>query len=234
MLSIIFDIDDTLYHRQDPFCLAFQKQFPDFRNMDGSQLFRQFLKYGNALFEDSMAGRIPMDEMYIKRIQMALADFHVSITDREALDFQNAYLWEQEHIRLHPAYRQMLNDCREHSVFLAIITNGPSAHQRLKYTALGLDEWIPEDSVIASGDIGINKPDTGIFLAAEKKWNLNPSRTLYVGDSYEHDILSAKSVGWNTLWLDRNRSSLKKNCSAADYVAFTEEELAECIRRILQ
>lgn len=234
MLSIIFDIDDTLYHRQDPFCLAFDKVFPNRWDLDRTRLYKQFLKYGNALFEDSMAGRIPMEEMYMRRFQLALADFHASVTDQEALEFQSAYLWEQEHIKLNPAYRQMLENCRKSSIFLAIITNGPSKHQRLKYYALGLTEWIPEEAVIASGDVGINKPDVGIFHAAEQKWNLDLSRTYYVGDSYEHDILSSKSVGWHTIWLDREQQSLTEEHNAADYIAFTPEELSACITEIVQ
>ena len=234
MLSIIFDIDDTLYHRQDPFTLAFDKLFPDLSVIDRSQLFKQFLKHGNALFEDSMTGRIPMDEMYIKRFQMALADFRISVTEQEALEFQSAYLWEQEHIKLHPAYIEMLDCCREHSVFLGIITNGPSKHQRLKYHALGLTGWIPEEAVIASGDVGISKPNAEIFRIAEKKWNLELSQAFYVGDSYEHDILSSKSVGWHTIWLDRSRQSLAEICSAADYITFSPEELCSCIEKIIQ
>lgn len=233
MQAIIFDVDDTLYHRQDPFSLAFDRQFPDLSGLDHSRLFKSFLKYGNALFEDAMAGRIPMEEMYRKRIQLALAEYQATITNQAALDFQAAYLWEQEHIRLHPSYREMLDCCLAHSIFLAIITNGPSRHQRMKYRALGLPRWIPEESVIASGDIGINKPNVGIFHAAEEKWRLDLSRTLYVGDSYEHDILSAKSAGWHTLWLNRNRRSLTENHGAADYIAFTEEELGACIKELV-
>lgn len=234
MQAIIFDVDDTLYHRQDPFSLAFDRLFPDFPAPDYCRLFKNFLKYGNALFEDAMAGRIPMEEMYKKRIQQTLAEEQTVITDSEALQFQAAYLWEQEHIRLHPAYEKMLDCCLAHSVFLAIITNGPSRHQRVKYHALGLSRWIPEDAVLASGDIGINKPDLRIFHTAQKRWNLDLSQTLYVGDSYEHDILSAKAAGWHTLWLDRNRHSLTGKHDAADYIAFTEEELSACIRELIK
>lgn len=233
MLSILFDIDDTLYHRQDPFTLAYDKLFKDRWDLDRSRLFHRFLKYGNALFEDSMSGRIPMEEMYTRRIQTAMADFQAEITKEEALEFQAAYLWEQEHLKLNPHTRELLQFCRTKPVFLAIITNGPSKHQRIKYDSLQLKQWIPEENVMASGDIGINKPDVGIFHAAAQKWNLTPEETYYVGDSYEHDIVSSKSVGWHTVWLDRTCRSQSEACPAADYIAATEEELLHCIKKLV-
>lgn len=233
MLSIIFDIDDTLYHRQDPFSLAFDKLFPGHPDLDHSLLYQTFLRHGNALFEDSMSGKISVETMRIKRIQLALAEFQIFIADHQALDFQKAYLWEQEHLKLHPSYQDMFEYCYQHNITLGIITNGPSSHQRVKYYAMELDRWVPENRIIASGDIGINKPAVGIFNIAKEKWQLNPEETYYVGDSYEHDIFSSKSVGWKTIWLDRNYQSDKKTFEAADLIAHTPEELSECIKHLV-
>lgn len=233
-MNIIFDIDDTLYHRQDPFTLTFDRLYPGHEDLDHRQLYKTFLKHGNELFEDSMSGRITVEEMRIRRIQLALAEFQIFISDQEALDFQNCYLWEQEHLQLHPAYKEMFDYCRENNITLGIITNGPSNHQRVKYYAMGLNKWISEEWVIASGDVGINKPAVGIFHVAKEKWNLDLSETFYVGDSYEHDIFSSKSVGWNTIWLDRNYQSLTDTYGAADYIAHTAEELSACIQNLIQ
>lgn len=233
-MNIIFDIDDTLYHRQDPFILAIDKLFPGRIDAAPDILYKTFLKHGNALFEDSMSGRISVEEMRIRRIQLALEEFQVTITDQQALDFQNAYLWEQEHLKLHPAYKEMFDCCCRNGISLGVITNGPSSHQRVKFYAMGLDQWIPQEWVIASGDVGINKPAVGIFNIAAEKWNLDLAQTYYVGDSYEHDILSSKSVGWKTIWLDRNRHSLDGKHSAADFAAHTETELSDLIRNLAE
>lgn len=233
-MNLIFDIDDTLYRRQSPFVLAINKQFPGRINADPAVLYQTFLDHGNALFEDSMSGRISVEEMRILRIQLALKEFQLTITDQEALEFQNAYLWEQEHLKLHPAYQELFSFCAQKNIFLGIITNGPSSHQRVKYHAMGLEEWIPPAHVIASGDVGINKPAAGIFDIAKETWNLDLSRTYYVGDSYEHDILSSKSVGWHTIWLDRTFRFCKEGYGAADYTAHTEEELSALIQTLIE
>lgn len=231
-MNIIFDIDDTLYHRQEPFVLAIKRLFSERITVDWSVLYQTFLDHGNALFEDSMSGRISVEEMRIRRIQLALKDFQFTITDQEALEFQNAYLWEQEHLKLHPAYQELFSFCSQRDIFLGIITNGPSSHQRVKYHAMGLEAWIPPAHVIASGDVGINKPATGIFEIAKETWNLDLTQTYYVGDSYEHDILSSKSVGWHTIWLDRTHRSSCGGYEAADFTAHTEEELSALIQTL--
>lgn len=234
MLSIIFDIDDTLYHRQDPFSLAFDKQFPGHESLDHHLLYQTFLKHGNALFEDSMTGRITVEEMRILRIQQALEEFQISISRQEAKEFQTAYLWEQEHLQLAPCYQTMFQKCTEKKVYLGIITNGPSSHQRVKIYAMGLNQWIPEDQMLASGDVGVNKPDPEIFRIAAQKWNLNLEEVIYVGDSYEHDVLASKYAGWKTaVWLDRTFQCLNIPDPAADYIVHSAEELADTIQRII-
>lgn len=253
MPAFVFDIDDTMYDRLTPFRLAFTERFGGRQELgfdcsdlsEMRSLFRAFIRRGNQVFEDAMSQRITMEEMYVFRIQKALEDFGMAITRQESLDFQTAYAWQQSHIQLSPALSGMLDLCRERGAFLGIITNGPSLHQRDKCRALGLERWIEEDHVLASGDIGINKPDPRIFHRAAARWQLSPGETWYVGDSYEHDIVSASQAGWHTIWLRRAGhdhghseaeapSNQKENPdTTADLTVTSEEELLGCVRRLL-
>ena len=234
MLSFIFDIDDTMYHRLTPFRLACEKQFGIAADEAGMEdLFHAFIRHGNEVFEDSMNGSITMEEMYIYRTTKTMEERGISLTPKEALDWQTAYQWQQDHILLDPALREMLDLCSKKGAFLGIITNGPSAHQRKKYRALGLTDWISEDHVITSGEVGINKPDPEIFHIAARRWGLSPQETWYVGDSYEHDIISAAQAGWHTIWLDRKYQSESGPSDAADYIAHSEKELLRILSGIL-
>ena len=89
-------------------------------------------------------------------------------------------------------------------VRLGVITNGASKFQWKKYRTLGLDAYIAENMVLVSGDLGISKPEPGIFRAGEERMGLNPEDLWMVGDSVKHDIRGAKACGWHTLWLRRN------------------------------
>ena len=57
------------------------------------------------------------------------------------------------------------------------------------------------DVVIDSTVVGVRKPDPDIFHAALLALDVSPSETVYVGDSYTHDVCGAKGVGMWTAWL---------------------------------
>ena len=51
------------------------------------------------------------------------------------------------------------------------------------------------DCIVDSAEIGIEKPDRRIFLAAAEKLGLPAESCAYVGDIYEIDILGARAAG---------------------------------------
>lgn len=255
--AILFDLDDTLYARQDPFCRAFRTAFGPGGELfpvlpaslaaeakagtglwaesdDGplSAVYRSFLRHGYDVFEDGMTGRITMEQMYIARIKRTTEELGFTLTDEQGLAFQAQYVYALEHLQTGPVIAAMLDYCVEKGCFLGLITNGKSGHQRMKYHAMELSRWIPEDHVLASGDVGINKPDPDIMRVAESRWNLVPEETWYVGDHYDHDILCAARVGWHTLWLRRNGGA-EPDADGADVTVSTEQEMFEAVKKIL-
>ncbi len=85
---------------------------------------------------------------------------------------------------------------------LAIITNGMSEVQRLKIQSLQLDSYFPEHSIIISDEIGCGKPDKKIFLFAKNKLAPDSTRCLYIGDSWELDVLGAKAANWEAIYFN--------------------------------
>ncbi|MDD2958717.1 MAG: HAD family hydrolase [Lachnospiraceae bacterium] len=233
MNAIIFDMDDTLYNRLTPFSKAYTKMFGQRFSIECRPLRAAFTRYGDEVFEDSMNHRISMEDMYVYRIQKALADFGEHISREEALAFQTSYGWFQNHIELSSPLTGLMEYCSHAGVFLGIITNGPSTHQRDKCRALGVEKWIAPEHIIASGDIGINKPDPEIFSIAARRWNLDLERTWYVGDSYEHDVLCPHAVGWQSIWLDRKGRAAEIPDNPAALTVHTEEELFSGVKILL-
>lgn len=234
MKAVIFDVDDTLYDRLDPFGAAYEEHFSSRWDLPRRLVYDAFSRHGQEVFEDSMNQKITMREMYIYRIKHAMMDFGASITDQEALDFQDAYLWHQQHLRFSPGMKETLELCREQGLLLGAITNGPSGHQREKYHALQLGRWITLNHYLVSGDVGINKPDPEIFRIAVRRWQLIPEETFFVGDSYQNDIAGAKYAGWRTLWLDRSGSGLSYSFPLADYIVRDGWKLHDCIEKLLR
>ncbi|MBI2369292.1 MAG: HAD family hydrolase [Deltaproteobacteria bacterium] len=57
------------------------------------------------------------------------------------------------------------------------------------------------DVVVDSQAVGLRKPDPRIFHLALARLAVEPDRALFVGDSFERDILGARSAGLWTAWV---------------------------------
>lgn len=61
------------------------------------------------------------------------------------------------------------------------------------------------EGVLTSARIGVRKPHPKIFEAAMHLAGTGPEETIYVGDSYKHDVLGARRVGMDAILIDRER-----------------------------
>ncbi len=84
---------------------------------------------------------------------------------------------------------------------LGIITNGELGLQLGKLEATGIADRF--EHVIASGELGITKPDAPIFLAAVQAFGVDATRAAYVGDRLHTDAIGAAEAGLVGIWLDR-------------------------------
>ena len=87
---------------------------------------------------------------------------------------------------------------------MALVTNG-SQSQRAKIDAVGASVYF--DTVLISEEVGIAKPDPAIFRQAMSRLNAAPERSVFVGDSLEHDMVGARNAGMMTVYLNRSGAS---------------------------
>lgn len=92
---------------------------------------------------------------------------------------------------------------------MGIITNGPTEHQLKKVKKLGLYDYIDPKCVLVSQATGFQKPEKEIFNLAAEQFDMNPATTLYVGDSYDNDVVGAFNGGWHSMWFNHRGRSLK-------------------------
>jgi putative hydrolase of the HAD superfamily len=79
---------------------------------------------------------------------------------------------------------------------------------------------------IDSEIVGIRKPDTGIYKLAVNSMHTNPEEVVMIGDSYERDIVPAKSIGCKTVWLKgRSWREEAEDNSKADYIINSIREI---------
>jgi putative hydrolase of the HAD superfamily len=84
---------------------------------------------------------------------------------------------------------------------LAIVTNGEGEPQRAKLAAIGLSERFP--LLVASGEVGVAKPEAAIFALACERLGVEPARAMHVGDRLDFDAQAAAAAGLTGVWLDR-------------------------------
>jgi putative hydrolase of the HAD superfamily len=84
---------------------------------------------------------------------------------------------------------------------VGILSNGLREQQWGKIRTFRLDRWVTH--VVLSEEVGAMKPDRAIFDAAWKAAGNPAVRKVYVGDSWETDVLGAKAAGWFPVFFDR-------------------------------
>lgn len=201
--AIVFDVDDTLYDQQQPFKNAVYQIVPNFCEEDMHDLYIRFRHWSDEIFPKVLTGEWDLVTMRNYRIQQSLVDLgYDAISDKLALHFQEIYEDELDHITLHEEVRKTLDFLKENDIPMGIITNGPTDHQYKKIIQLDLLHWIAPENVIISQATGFQKPEREIFQLAEERFGFDGDTTLYVGDSFENDIVGAKSCDWQALWFN--------------------------------
>lgn len=125
-----------------------------------------------------------------------------AVAEEHRLDFDAAQLAER-YIEREIAATRIEDSVFElvRSVFerhpTGVLTNGVGRVQRRKLEAHGLDDLV--DVVLVSNELGVRKPDDGIFEAATER--LPADTHLYVGDTYEEDIVPAEKNGFETVYV---------------------------------
>ena len=84
--------------------------------------------------------------------------------------------------------------------------------------------------LFTSRELGYKKPDTAFYRELLRRMNLQPEQCIAVGNSYEKDIVPAKSIGMHTIWFRPHSHFTPVPC--ADYSITSMYELVQVIRTL--
>ena len=96
-----------------------------------------------------------------------------------------------------PGARQTFAGLRARGIAIAVLSNGWNPLQIRKARRAGFD-----GPVLASADLGVQKPHCGAFAALLDVLGTAPGNTWYVGDDPLCDIEGARAAGLRSVWLD--------------------------------
>ena len=104
---------------------------------------------------------------------------------------------------------------------LTIISNGFKEVQYYKFAHSGLEDCFTH--ILISEEVGINKPQPGIFDIALARNGVSADEAVMIGDSFTSDIAGAQAAGIDQIWLH----PLPADAPTAEHAATTDEHAAE-------
>ena len=229
--AVIFDIDDTLYLRKEPYLRTHRAFFGEMLRGEEDELLRLCHFYKEQFFRERSLGLISEEDMMANRTISTYRAFGIELDREEALRFEKQYTRNLETICVRPAFAALLEELSAAGVPLGILSNGASSRQREKLRAMGIAHYFPEQYTAVSGDIDAAKPDIRLFRHLERKSGLSPRQIWFLGDSLETDAAGARQAGWHMIWLNRRGEPLPEDGALRpDIIADTEEEACAAVR----
>lgn len=230
MRGIVFDIDDTLYCRQDMLVQAAETVL-GVKVPDWAEFITIFYEKSDINMDQLESGEISTHDINGWRYNETFRILGLPYEHSDGEKAADEYLELQSHMSLSDDMKKALDAfASDPDTKLAILTAGESKHQWNKVVMLGLDKWFDRKNVIVTGDVGISKPDIRLCRMIENKLGLKPDELWMIGDNYDKDITGALDSGWHSVWI--NRRHLPTPQRLPDYEVTTDNELTSLLQEI--
>jgi HAD superfamily hydrolase (TIGR01549 family) len=149
--------------------------------------------------------------------------------DQTLVDRVLAHIDTMKYIAIDPSAVKVVSTLKQQGFRLALVSNMMLPGKLLKAKLQEADALNYFDQVSISSDVGFIKPHPEIFYHTLAQCKLNAGEVIFVGDTYQQDILGAKRAGLKTVWLNSRHElrSLAMDDPPDDEI----ESLEELIKR---
>lgn len=198
--AVLWDLDDTLYSRVEAARQCFVGMFQTHLYAGRS---KEFIRTA----VDYMMTRIRRNSMIHEDAFAALEDkypFDKPYVRENCLQYyyDNMYKFAKPF----PEQLEVVKKLRALGIKTGIITNIMPDRLESQRNKLRVLELAPLfDCIVLSGELGIHKPDKGIFNHAAKLLGVTNEQCVFVGDDPVSDIGGALNAGMEAVWLDNWR-----------------------------
>lgn len=201
---VLFDLDDTLFdHRGSVRSGITAHRGAHGLVGDDDVEFARWNALEELHYHRYLTGELDFLEQRRARARGFLEPHGHILDDAGADAWFGAYLTHYESTwQLHPDAADCLDRLDARGIPLGIITNGDISFQGAKLAGLGITDRF--EHVIASGTVGVAKPDARIFELACELFEVPVDRALYVGDRLHTDAIGAAGAGLRGVWIDRS------------------------------
>jgi putative hydrolase of the HAD superfamily len=230
--TVLFDLDDTLHDDSRAYRAAARLAADDVARSHGiasdvlaSAYDREVKRFWGNLTAAQLS--IGIDD---SRTQMWYAALLAAGIDDRALAQATAASYSRyrsDVLELAPGALALVETLRARGCKLGIVTNGFAATHHDKIARLGLTQRV--DAVFLADEMGMVKPDPGVFTHAMAQLGSTAGRTAMVGDRYDRDIAGALALGLFTVLIDVHATPLPANAPPPDATVDTVAEVLDVL-----
>ena len=207
--SIGFDLDGTLFDYKGSVESALL-EWANNRNWNSSKV-SEFWKQGEQEFYPKyLKGEISFNEQRLERVRYLYKNLGSEISQNDVQSGVDEWLFLfKKNWKAFPEVRISLRKAQDTGFKLGVLTNGNLDQQLDKLAAIGISDFFK--TVVASESIGISKPDPFPFQYLCRELESQEDQTVYIGDSFETDILGATNAGLKAIWVNRSGEPEREN-----------------------
>ncbi len=201
--AILFDLDNTLFDHDRAELESLKKIYRSYRNLFNGISFDTFyekFQINNDMFwKKLITGETNRWQSRQGRFALTLKD--CGLKQSPAAEMFSVYL----SIYIHNHYyvdgaENLLKTLNRKKYTLGIITNGFTTVQENKIDGLGIRRYF--DTIVMSEKVGVMKPHPKIFNTALAKIRCEAQDCLFVGDSFDSDVVGALKSGLKAVWFN--------------------------------
>ena len=190
---VLFDLDNTLIDRQRIFKEMLMRKIGEYHTSISKEELEKIVDEIIVWDNNGNQHRLVTFQQYIDK-------YNVDVTAEEL----NAY-WNDHSGEIIYVFEDALDTLQylKSKYKLGIVSNGNTVSQRRKINQLPFLEMF--DYTLVSGEIGIHKPNVGIFNKVCEEMMVLPQECVFVGDNYRCDIEGSYYAGMKPVWICKEK-----------------------------
>lgn len=198
--AILFDLDNTLTHRNRSISVYAAQLLSDFEFVDSSITVEDVTKI---ILQQDNGGYQLLESPYstIKEaVSSEIVNNFTFATKTSASNIERHWVENFPKCSVEmPGAQSLLDSLSKMNYTLAIISNGAHLSRQRTVNTLGFNRYI--DLLVSSEKSNCKKPNKEIFTETAVSLGIAANECWYVGDHPINDILGAKNAGMKTIWL---------------------------------
>ena len=225
--AIVFDFDNTLFDYEKTEKEALKKACECAGIFYSHELFVIFHRINQYLWNKCENGKA-FDKRILRteRFRILFKAIGVDCTESMIIKASDTYIIESCNGYLIENVEQTIKTLRKLPILIGIASSGFSYPRIDKLKNSAIHDCF--DFVLFREDFDILKPDVSFYY--EIKMHCGRENIIYIGDSFESDIIASKQAGLDNIWFNYNKVHISdKHLEFCDYIVTDFKEIVNII-----